>query len=42
MAAGFGFKYIKHDDEDDGDGHDEDSRHGDDESGGQVTLSGRI
>lgn len=42
MTAWFGFEYIEHDDEDDGDGHDEDGWHGNDESGRQVTLSCRI
>lgn len=42
MATWFGLENIKHDDEDDGDGHDEDGWHSDNESGSKVTLSGWI
>lgn len=42
VASWLGLQDIKHDDEDNGDSHDEDGRHGNDESGGQVTLSSRI
>lgn len=30
---------VEHDDENDGDGHDEDGRHGDNQGGGQVALA---
>lgn len=35
----FGLKDVKHDDEDDGDGHDENGRHSDNESRREVALS---
>lgn len=39
LTTGLGLQDVKHDDEDDGDGHDENGGHGDDESRCKVTLS---
>lgn len=39
LAIRFGLQDVKHDDENNGDGHDENGRHGDNESCCQVTLS---
>lgn len=42
LAVGLGLKDVKHNNENDGDGHDKNGRHGDDESCGQVALPGGI
>lgn len=42
LAVGLGLEDVKHDDENDGDGHDEDGWHGDDESCSQMALAGGI